>query len=368
MILSCVVFTGVTLLATGCAAHRPTAINWRFVSQGTSQILVPPGISSSEAGAATVSVPAAQRKHCPATIPIRKNRAIVKIDRASLTERPQGWLSLWASDLEAQGCIAPTQAMTLASRLTESLPLDAAVAFRVLYPNELMPPQRIQIVSPILRDPSGPVLATTDVNESSTGLNLTVRSSDNLIGYETTLYAVQSRPTGSGYALTALYADRTINGTVNRVAQPSLNYLTFPANAAYFRLYVKSDQTAFTALVLAAATRLDLDRDSQALVTSDTSCDDLPRGHCVAIPRRVALNALVPVMANNKEVLVRWSADLGEALRTAGARQPDKLLASLSILKPYRGRLTPIEFDHTSSAILRLPITGNEQLSWSEPQ
>lgn len=340
---------------------EPASHQWRFVAQGTSHLVIPPGIAQPNRTQIRVSAATTTRN--------RACRGLMTVDSTSLSARPQGWLTAWADDLVARQCVPPRDASVLAATVTESLALDPSLAFRVQYPDEIVPPQKLQVVSPILRDQTKeeePVIVNTE--GTSSGLNLTLKTSDNFIGFETALYSIEPRPDGNGYSISPLYSDRTISGKVERLAQPSTNYLGFPADAHYFRAFVKSGETAFTALVLAASTRADLMRAVETLNRGTGTCADIAAGYCLAIPKRVALNAVIPIKMNNADVMIRWGADLGEALRTAGVRQPEAALAGLSIERSYRGRLTPISFDPADRAVLKLPLTGTERITWTTTQ
>lgn len=354
--------TAACLLTAGCAVRKSVSLDWRFVSKDATATLVPPGADADVTERTLRTDVTAGKGPCPADIRVRKNHVIATVNRGSLDTRPNGWLTGWAADAESQGCIAQGEAPKLAARVAEALPLDPQKAFHVLYPDDLVPPVRLQVVSPILRDDSKPVLSDEQVSGNGNQLTLTARA-DNLIGYETALYAVQPKASGAGYAITPLYADRHLGNTTERHEQPATNYFRFPAGSAFFRLFVKSGQTDYTALAIAAPTRAELTRLAAALEAGTTSCEMLGAKSCIAIPRRVALNPVVPVTVNGTEILVRWSADLAEAIRGAGVR-PDSILATLAILRLYAGRPTPVDFDRTNPAILRLPISGGEIISW----
>jgi hypothetical protein len=239
----------------------------------------------------------------------------------------------------------------------------APVSF--LIPTDLVPPVRIQVVSPIVRDPAAPIIEETTAAETSTGLALSLRTTDNFIGYETALYAVQPKAKGSGYSIAALSAERHFGREIEHSAQPATNYFDFPPDSAFFRLFVKSGQTDFTALVIAAPTKADLESTSALLDSGAETCDRLPAAHCIAIPRRVAINAVMAVTMNGTESFIRWGATLAEALRGAAVRQPENTLPTLSISRTFRNQLAPIDFDRTDPAILRLPLNGGEVISWS---
>jgi hypothetical protein len=304
---------------------------------------------------------------CPPTIRLKGKRVFVTVSRDMLLEQPSGWLTAWATEMESQGCIAPGEGSMLAARIAESLPLDPALAFHLLYPNDrqtgqvdIAPPVRLQVVSPILRDTAAPDASVIDTSGQGNTLTLTVKATDNLIGYETAWYAAQSKTAGIGFTIAPLYAERHIKSEMERTTQPANNYLRFPPDAAFYRLFYKSGQTDFTALVVAAPTRAELDRRTGILNRAAASCDQL----CVAIPRRVAINPMIPVTVNGAEVMVAWGANVAEAIRNAGEPRPEAVLPKLAVARLYNGRPAPVDFDHSSPAVLRLILIGGEVISW----
>jgi hypothetical protein len=352
---------------SGCAARRPVSANWRYIDKDSAVTLVPPGTEPALVRRKLKIDVATASGSCPAPIHKQKHRLRVTVDRDTLSSRPQGWLTTWTGSLESDGCLAPGQAPLLATNIAESLPLDPETTRRILYPNDLVPPARLEVVSPVLRDPTDKADQFTVVEPpagTSAGLNLALKASDNFNGYETAVYAI--RLADSGYSILPLYADRHIARETQRISQPATNYFSFAPDAAFYRLFMKSGQTDFTALVLAASSRPELDRETALLDAGPASCDRLPAAHCVVIPRRVAINAVAPVTINGSETLIRWGATLGEAIRAAGVREPLATTQTLTISRRYNGRPTPVDFDRTSPAILRLPLMGGEIITWSK--
>lgn len=331
------------LLATGCAVHQPVSRNWRLLKQESGQLLVPPGVAQAKF---TVKI-APGHGTCPPDVQVKGKRVLIPAGGDSQAGRPPGWLVM----LESQGCIAPGEA----TKFAESVPLDPDVAFHLLHGDDIEAPVRLQVVSPILRGETVPE-APLEVSGSGNSLTLTARAPANQIGYETALYEVEPKAGGVGFSIAPLYADRHLPDKVERVAQPATNYLQFPPGASFYRLFFKSGQTDYTALVIAGSTRAELEKNV-------ASCDANDR-MCVAIPRRVAINQVVPVTVNGAEVMVRWGANVAEAIRNSGEMRPDALLARLHVSRPYRGQPRPVEFDRTSPAILSLVLTGGEVISW----
>ena len=198
----------------------------------------------------------------------------------------------------------------------------------------------IQVVSPILRQgaPASAVIlepAETDGNGNS--LTLDVKSGADLIGYEMASYTVRAKPSGIGVSVVPLYADRHIGTETERRPEPTTNYFQFSGDASFYRVLYKAELTQFTALVIAARTRTELERRTKLLERGTASCEELKNELCVAIPQHTAINALVPVTVNGSPTLVNWRSTLGSIVRAAGEQTADVTLPRLSVLKPYNG-------------------------------
>jgi hypothetical protein len=362
------------LICNGCAVHQPVKANWRLIKQGTGDVMIPPGVAKPDLATRTFVVDlTAGSGPCPPSIRVKRKRVSVTVTREMLLRQPPGWLTTWAAGIESQGCVAHGDGSILAARVAESLPLDPALAFHLLYPNDrqsgqvdIAPPVRLQVVSPILRDGVASDAPILDTSGNGNSITVTLKASDNLIGYETAWYAAQPKASGAGSTIEPLYAERHLKDATERRAQPAVNYLRFPAEAAFYRLFYKSGQTDFTALVVAAPTRAELDRRTGILDTDAASCDKLNGELCAAIPRRVAINPMVPVTLNGAEVMVAWGANVAEAIRNSGERQPETVLPKLTLSRLYNGHPTPVDFDHSNPSILRLNLTGGEIISWKE--
>jgi hypothetical protein len=87
-------------------------------------------------------------------------------------------------------------------------------------------------------------------------------------------------------------------------------------------------------------------------------------GMCLALPRRVGVNPFLIVSVNGRDITVPVGARLSAAIQAAGMKNPDTVLPELRVKKLFRGKPTPMEFDHQSDDILNLQLTGGERLSW----
>jgi hypothetical protein len=77
----------------------------------------------------------------------------------------------------------------------------------------------------------------------------------------------------------------------------------------------------------------------------------------------VGANLFLPVMVNGKEELIHWGGTVRDAIATQD-RDSAALVPKLSILKPYAGKSTTVEFDRSSRDILNLRLTGGETITW----
>jgi hypothetical protein len=357
------------LLCGGCAARQPIPQTYRLVP---GPLLLPPGVGAKgpevRKFTAEVAVGMGKCKVAPGAIGIKKNGTMlsVTVRRDALAKEKPGWLSDWTAGLESTGCLAAGEGRKLSDQVLDSVALDPATAFRLRYPTdvEIGPQVRIQVVSPIMAD--GTVNMTVSAAKTSAaanGLTVEMKAPENLTGFETALYAVAPKIGSPGYRIEPLSAERHIKGAVEQRAQPAKDYFPFMADAGYYRLFYKEQQTAFTALVVAGASRKELEERVQAL-TGNANCDAVPAGYCVTIPKAVAVNLFLPVTVNGKEVLVRWGAKVGEAIREAGEKRAESVEATLKVTKMYRGRPVPVEFDKSGKGILDLTLMGGESIAW----
>jgi len=366
-----------SIVTTGCAVRR----TYRLVKQDTGRVLIPPGVSRPDLAQRTFTadIAAGGGSCAPAesaiAIQSRKGRVRVTVTRDPLLKQPPGWLSAWTAQAESQGCIAPGEGLKLAARIVESLPLDPRAAWRLLHADDrqtgyvdLGPETRLQIVSPILRKgtaPDAPILDASNLTGEGNRLTLTLKSTPDLVGYETAWYAVQPKAGQIGFTITPLSAERHIQGKVDPAAAPTTNCLKFEPQAAYYRLFYKADQGEVVEVVLAAPTRAELDRQTRALNSDPALCAQVPTQACVVIPKRVALNPFLVITVNGSETTVPMGSTIRGTIQTAtGAKNIERPPTELKVYKLYAGKPVPVEFDRASPAILGLVLNGGEKISW----
>jgi hypothetical protein len=226
---------------------------------------------------------------------------------------------------------------------------------------------RLQVVTPILREgaaPDAPVVETTSVSGSGNTLNVEVKASDALLGFETAWLEVAPKSGGPGFALRPVSVERTIDGRRDAASATLATYLRFPPESNFYRLFFKADVegNAVTQMVITAPTRSDLDRRTKEIDADPSRCADRD-GLCVAVPRRAAINVWTAIWVNGREVRVRGGTVRG-AIEAAGEKDIARVLPTLVVERPYGGGLARVEFDRAGTEILGLMILGGERIAW----
>ena len=371
----------VLIFASGCA--RPIAQTYRLTPNGTARILVPPGVATSETARAAFALPAAKTRTCtpaPGAIAGEKHGTKLRltVDRDALAQQPSGWLRQWTAELESQGCIPPGAAAGLAARILESVPLDPSAAYRLLHADsiqrgfvELGPENRLQTQAPILKSgkpPEANVIDIASVTGHGYALDVDVRESEEVIGVETAWYTLQPKPTGAGTTIVPISAERRIDDKNNPVAAPAGDYFRFAPAIGFYRLIYKADidaKGAVTEIVVGAPDRLELERRTNLVLNDFNTCKLSDPNLCAVIPRHVALNPVLAVMVNGREVRVGIRGTVRSAIMQGGGpRHAEEVLPTLTVRKPYGNKMADVEFDRATPAILDMTLLGGEALSW----
>jgi hypothetical protein len=277
---------------------------------------------------------------------------VVKVNPEALARQAPGWLASWSARAEESGCVPEGQGLAIAQRVLEQAPLGLGVPYRLLHTDharsgyvDLGPENRLEVVTPILRDGAAAETALPEVTGatgSGNSLSVTARTSDNFLGVETSWYAV-----GAG-GIVPVRTEARIQGEMQTRTAPARNFFE-TVGPGHYRLVYKADQTS---MILVARSRGELER------TNPESC-----GKCVVVPRFVAVNPYLAVSVNGREVTVPVGVTLRVAVRAAGKR-PEEVMGTLAISKPFAGRQVAVEFDRTKLDVMDVVLLGNEVVRW----
>jgi len=299
----------------------------------------------------------------------------VTVKSAELRAEAAGWLVRWAESLEQRGCLSVGDSQNLAIQVAEIVPIEPRIASSLLHPPErafvdLDPGSRLSVVGPLFREGTSPetrAIESAPASASATGLALTVNARPDLLGVETVWYAVEPYPDRPGVRIVFLSAEDRVGDLVTHPEHPHLDYLHFAPDVAHYRLFTitRRSNSDHDVMLLAAATRSQLDQETKRLEADPSSCADLATsGACVEVPRDAALARMPVVRANGATVAVQGSGTVRDALKAAGVKQPEGVLTTLRVHKSYLGRLVPVNFDRAQLRILDLPLSGGEVLRW----
>jgi hypothetical protein len=371
------VLAGLLLLSSGCALHQSGS--WRLTRAGAGEVLVPPDVRKARLDRRTFTLPIEILRGCPSEVGIEihgsKKRPRITVTRDELAHEPAGSLAAMGWRWESEGCVAPGNGMRMATAIAEALPLDPHTQFRLLFNDprqssaiDLDSRIRLRVVSPLLRDPKKGILEAPGLTGSDTSLTLTAKASDNLLGYETSVYVLRPKTGQPGNDIVPVSSERHLisTGANELLPKPSVDYFDFPSQAAFYRFFYESWRNDFSALMIAAATPAELDQLTANFEAkgAEASCKDLDLRMCVQIPKDVAVNPFVAITVNGAETLVSPGTTLRQIILAAKRSNPDSVLETLRVQRQWRDRTIPVLYDRGDLEILALPIQGGEIVSW----
>jgi hypothetical protein len=179
---------------------------------------------------------------------------------------------------------------------------------------------------------------------------------------------LQPKANGAGSRIVPVAVERNIAGKTEAAAAPLKDYFAFAPQIGFYRLIYKSDmggKGAITEIVVGAPDRVELEKRTRTMLDDVNACTTSDPAVCMAIPRHVALNPYLAVTVNGQEVRLDGRATVRSAIRGGGGPQrAEETLPKLTVSKPFNGKLVPIEFDRSDSAILELTLLGGESIAW----
>jgi hypothetical protein len=225
----------------------------------------------------------------------------------------------------------------------------------------LRPDMRLRVVAPIMRNGGS---ASPVVTDSS---SIDVKSSSDLLGYETATYNLIPGPAGE---LSVELDDMT----VKPVGQTSADALerrdlleALPKNVC-LRLYfqLRHSMKDHTTVLLLAKTQGELNEASGEFEENPDDFCATPHNdaHCLAFPKFTAVTAEVKVWVRKRAVYVPISATIREAVLASGEADPQTVAPDLKLKRRWSSRLVPVRFDEKSSAILSLPVVADDRITW----
>jgi hypothetical protein len=260
------------------------------------------------------------------------------------------------AERQARGCLRATENERLRRAIVEDFPLPPAIAYFLQMGSyditgyfDLTPDFRMQITSPIYPRGVEP-------------------SAKTLLGYETANYTFVREGPDSRTRLRLASATEVLIGTEPIEKRTLHNELPFSKSPAHFRLLFMTDETTsdrITRAVLLSAP--DETKLAQAVARRGNRPDDfcttlaITDVNCTILPKNFGVSPELRVRVNQKDAFVRVGGMVQEVLNLENTEAGPP--PSLRVLRPFQGRLIPIEFDRSSGDILRLVLLPGDQIT-----
>ena len=370
------------LTSSGCAARQSGS--FRVLTQGRKSVLIPPGPARSADNPRrfTIRTPV-EREDCALQergirVETRGRSLRVSIEERALAAGAPGWLTRWVDTFSDNGCLPRDQARSFTRRVMESFPLELSHTYSVAFGRprtaefvDFHPGQKLKIVGPVFREGTEPgqrAILSADATQANgpRGLQIEVRASPELTGYEESWYIIQTKPNGV-LQITHDHTKFFEDGEATQRDVPEGTVFDLVPASRYIRMVYLTrvaDSRDHDVLFLVATTRSELE-DRFRLIQGDPEQCFAPdnKGWCRIAPSELAFNLYVTVSLNGIEVPVIPGTPIGRFLRETMRGSGGDTKQDLQIQRPHANRLAMVEFDRSNQAILALPLLGGEQIS-----
>jgi hypothetical protein len=145
------------------------------------------------------------------------------------------------------------------------------------------------------------------------------------------------------------------------IAAPGANFYRL-----VFLYYLRQTASDRRVALLTASSRAALVEATAKLVADPRVCEslDVTGARCLLMPPDVGLEARLRITVQGRNTTAAVTATLATALAESGVRQPEKILPTLKVLRPYRGGYAPVVAAPVPGGLLGLLLSGGERISW----
>jgi hypothetical protein len=201
------------------------------------------------------------------------------------------WRCLAVVGLALAGCARRTEIVTPKAPSQD----DAFLELKAGY--------RLRVITPMTRS-GGYRVATAAAGPVKPGEAITLRTTDDFLGYETAYYAIEQQTLG--VRIRFLSAQRTIEGTAIPAAAPKLLLFETPRRIRHMRLVylIRQSVSDHDMAFLGADTSQRLDELTRAIRANSLPCEQNRNQHCAWVPAGIAVRAEMAA-ANGEWVPVR---------------------------------------------------------------
>lgn len=250
-----------------------------------------------------------------------------------------------------QGCVTPLAGRKLLRQVASSLALDPGLAQQIIF-GAYATQEYIDIGGPV-----------------ELGLTYALYPSEPTrydLGYVARRYRFRSRDQhGRGWL--ELQATDVRDAPRPRDIPPAPIPLPVTGPPVYLRLffYLRIAPNEHDVALVAARTHAGLAQATSVLRRHPRACVTLavPGVRCIVAPEDDTLEARIAVRVQGRPEAVPLPGRVSQALAAAGVYDPDKVVATLRVLRPWHGRMIPVQAAN-GDALLQLVLSGGEAISW----
>lgn len=335
------------------ACAHPAA-SFRLVRTPASLVIVPPRVKDASVQQSSIRLAAnVAASPCVAGSGLHVAGKTLVVSRAIVAAATADDVDRWAACFD--------------SSLVDAVPLDLSKRRALVTTSALKGFSSLRVVSPVFRagvDPASPVVMDEPAEVTGTSASITIglKSNPDLTGYEVAWYDVQPRSDGPGLRIVPRGAEVHVNGEVENKPAPAVNRFDFSTDARWFRYFVMtrvtSEKNDHNIVLIGASSATQLEGRTAAFRKDATGYlqSAEPKSYA-ALSGAFGVNPYIRIKVNGEERDVSPGATVGQVIDRSH-------LANLKIIKPYRGKMAPVQWDRTNEDVLSLPLEGGEELSW----
>jgi hypothetical protein len=125
----------------------------------------------------------------------------------------------------------------------------------------------------------------------------------------------------------------------------------------FFQVLLNKKSDIRSAVLLSAASGGELDPLAEKLLSEPESVCSATSPKCTVFPEACTVSLEIAIVVNGAPKTVLWSSSLMEVA-------PNN--QRVELLRPYRGRLIPVEIDPSDSEALHLPLLPGDRVRWRQ--
>jgi hypothetical protein len=277
--------------------------------------------------------------------------------------------------MEKSGCVKAGGGAQILDAVAQSASMPSRNIYMARYGRYYMdaamdvePGSRLKVVGPLVTPGSGEVKVEAAIPDKPGTVE--VKISDNVIGFETSYYAVEALQ-GGGVRVRLQSVEQNRKGVITPAQKPEGLVVNPPKGATHMRvMFLRRASRSDRDITLAGApTAAELDELVKRLESSGdplAACAAEKKLYCLAIPKLTVLSQEAVITANGKTVSVPVGATVGDALAVSGVRyeQMAEAMKTMQVERLYRGKLLPIQAEGGPAPLARLTLLGGERLTW----